>query len=76
MRSEDQQKRLSNELGSGARGRSERRVLEFRSHCPTLQSTFGTEENKRTMLAFRLRRFKHRPILKTAKGHAEGDLAW
>lgn len=39
-------------------------------------SAFWTKENKWTVFAFRLRQFKHRPILKTAKGHAEGNLAW
>lgn len=57
-------------------GAPRKAFLEFFSHCRTLHSAFWTKENKWTTLAFRLRQFKHRPILKTAKGHAEGDLAW
>lgn len=75
MRSEHEQKTLhwAGQWSQGALGKA---FLEFFFHWRTLHKCVLDKKNKWTMFAVRLRQFKHRPILKTAKGHAEGGLAW
>lgn len=75
MRLGDQQKKLYNELVNRVSGRFGRDFLSSDFHFRTLHKCI-LGKRKWIMLTFRPRQFKHRQILKTVKGHVEGDLAW